>query len=699
MEKFYMVLHGKKIITDERLVTDFDFFESLDLDIPGLEAVKNALHNREYDRAKKEVITYFHKRSDVQYLFDYRGIPLQKFPKDIIPYNFQASLGLSENIKDFCLYAADELMENRYIKPGDRKVVYDFGPKLENPPHFNFITDIVHTSRSAFSIFSRGQFFEYLMFKYHETGDSTVLKKYSELLEFFFENYPLQVQDTSSNAGHLQFDEDRDSMNVGWLLIVYTGLLYTEMTYQIDYKEAFEILKHIWFLGIQFRRFDTDTYRPYNHHFFERGIVPFFLATMFPEIPDFTGMYEKGKETIVAHIKEDYNTEGGYNEHSVGYWTGAALGEMLYRAVTLSNINNLELLDEDAQERITKTLNVFVMICPATEKAPTIGDKEGTLIDPFLNMAIRMTGNEWCKELLAVRQGSTGKAKLPLYYSNHHSGFTMARTGYAKDDTFALMSTKINCGISGHNHMDMLSLIYHVRGTSFIDEAYTGFLYSSISHKSKARGYLYNMDSHNTVLCYGKPIQEGQCYANRFGVYRPDSPVREYKTFEYGMYASAYHYGYTYCSHRRDITFADNGNMLVHDEVNRGNRLEEAHIQRWNLHPGVAFVQRDDNSLVLTKDGIKLLLVWDNPQNLKIFKNTEPLEGLFTEDQLGFTIDVSFVPKIDGAGLKEMMVPINMLAIDVTEKDAQETEVYLKSCSMMQQHVGKLEAINILKAL
>ena len=120
----------------------------------------------------------------------------------------------------------------------------------------------------------RGQFFEYLAVLYHETGDPKVLDSFEEVLQVFFQTYPLQIVNCSPSTDRFQYTEDRDVMSAGWLSVVYTGLFYTRVPYEISTDLAFEILKRIWFLGIQFRRFDEDGYRPYNHHMWERGLVP-----------------------------------------------------------------------------------------------------------------------------------------------------------------------------------------------------------------------------------------------------------------------------------------------------------------------------------------------------------------------------------------------------------------------------------------
>ena len=118
------------------------------------------------------------------------------------------------------------------------------------------------------------------------------------------------------------------------------------------------------------------------------------------------------------------------------------------------------------------------------------------------------------------------------------------------------------------------------------------------------------------------------------------APITELVNMKKGMYISAYHYGYTFCSHTRKVLFCDNGSMLVRDEVNRGDRLEENHIQRWNFEPGVVLTKLSSNAVLLTKDAVKYLWVWDNASNINIFKQSEILLDWFTEEEIGYTLDV-----------------------------------------------------------
>ena len=689
------------IPNNENEIEDMDLFNALDLTTPGLEDVKASLFEGDIERAKKALVGYFETRNNVMHFFDFRDKNIQPIDRNILPYMFQASLGLKENIKDFALKAADLLMDNKYIAPGGDNLIWDFGPGFKNAMHYNMYTDRQKSNRACFSLFTRTQFLEYLMFKYHETKDQAVLDKYSEVLRFFFDTYPLKVEEFSVNAGHLMYTEDRDVMDLGWLCFVYTEMLYTRMSYNIDTKLTFELIKHLWFCGMQFRRFDDDKYTPYNHHYFERGIVPFFLSVMFPEIPAFREMRDKAVEVCSQHILEDYNEDGGYNELSIAYWFGAAIAEMLYRNIVIADLNSCVFLTDEMQERINKTMNVFYSLIIAGDYLPSIGDNSAPLINPMLELAYQMTHEEKYKDLLDFRTGKRSTLSCnEKYYANDKVGLVIARNEFSDSANGMIMSAKVNCGISGHNHMDMLSLVTFLRGKPFVAEPYAGELYHKYKMRSIQRGYCYNMDSHNTVLCYSRPIEPWEEYSNLFGIYRPDSPISEFKEYKNGMYVAAYHYGYTFCSHERRVLFTDNGNMLVKDLVNRGNRVDRDHKQRWNLEPKVKVTKLSDSALRLERDGIKCLWIFDRAKKIEIFKQTEILSEYYSDDEIGFTIDASFAPVSNFSHDKTMLVTLSTLMLDITEYNGDINIDALKELTVrLSDEIDKEETIDKLSSI
>lgn len=633
-----------QIPTDERIITDEQLFDAFDLNYPGLEGVKASYGKGDLPEAKRCLLRYFETRNNVHYLFDYRRLPLSPINTDDIPYSFQSSLGLSGSLKEFCLDAGRNLLNHIYTLPGKGRGTIDLGKHYETPPHFNFMKDQGKKHRSHLDIFVRGAAFEYLFILYHETGDRKVLQTAEEFLHFFWKTYPLVVSNLEADAARFQFDEDRDVMSCGFLALSYTSLLYTRLPYELDPETAFTILKHLWFMGIQFRRFDHDSYRPYNHHMWERGLVPFILGTVFPEIPAFSEMKAGGAGVICRHITEDFNEAGGYNEHSIAYWAGAAIGEMLYRGIYLAHINGETLLNEETGRRLKSSFQILAQITPPGNRYPALGDNNGPEINPILTLGWKMLEHESCGEILDIRMNGEKKAvRTPLDYCCDQAGFVCGKSGYDSEASYFLMSAKTDCGYSGHNHMDLLSVFLTIHGAPIIDEPDAGRLYHAVRLASPERGFMYNMGAHNTVLAYGRSIASDRMYADSWGVYRPDTPVTSFVSNPLGMYTEAFHDAYTFCRHTRRILFHRRAGIVIQDRIDRGNRLPEAHIQRWHLAKGVTAVLLSDTALLLRNGEVQALCLWDRASSVRIYKEETLYPEIISDpEELSTVIDASF---------------------------------------------------------
>ncbi len=680
----------KLIPTDERTVSDKELFSSLSHSVPQLEGSRNAWLQGNLSRAKKELIRYFETRTNVAYYFDYRSLPLRPIDTDSFPFHFQASLGTDGNLKDFCLYAGRKMMEHIYVRPERERQELHLGPQYENLPHFNFYEDQGKKHRTTLDIFSRGQFFEYLAVLYHETGDSQVLASFQEILDMFLTHYPLVVEDTSPEASHFSFTEERDVMSAGWLCLTYASLLYTRLPYEIPEDTAFEIIKRIWFLGIQFRRFEQDGYKKYNHHMWERGLVPFILGTLFPEFPELAKMQSRGAQVICQHILDDFNQEGGYSEHSISYWGGAALGEMLCRGIELARLNNISLLNEDSYSRIRGSFDILARICPPGKYYPSLGDGGGAEVNNILQAGVLSIDSDSCRQVLESRtQPDPSRVpSLSLDYCSDKTGFFSFKSSFLPNASQVLMSTKRNCGDTGHNHMDLLSLFVTIHGQEFIGEPYARSLYHSAPVSSKLRGYLYNMRSHNVLLAYGAPVQPDSLYASKWGVLRPDTPVTRFVSLSRGCYVSAFHNAYTVCRHTRKLLCCRRNGFLIRDELLGGDRMQKEHIQRWHLMPGVSVRLLGEQGALMEKDGIQAAFFWDGNPRLHLWKNTDLCPSIVKrEENLAFILDVCFqTPDFSPAG-KIGTVSQSLLVLDVTGQPS------LLSRLQDRQRSGELDAV------
>ena len=128
-------------------------------------------------------------------------------------------------------------------------------------------------------------------------------------------------------------------------------------------------------------------------------------------------MKNRGAQITCRHIKEDFNEAGGYSEHSIAYWSGAAVGEMLYRAIYLARLNGEPLLDEEAAHRIDATFHILAMLCPPDSRYPSLGDSGGPMLEPILGLGVRTMEHPECKEILNIRHGNPENSQqttLPL---------------------------------------------------------------------------------------------------------------------------------------------------------------------------------------------------------------------------------------------------------------------------------------------
>jgi hypothetical protein len=653
-------------------VTAAHVLGALNLQAPGLEAVRAAMEQGNERQAGRALVRHFYERKDVRFLFDYRGQPLQKIDPNDSPYSWQSSLGLSGDLQEFMLYVGRKMMENVYVLPGKGRGEHALGARFETMPHFRFPEDLARSHRHTLDMFVRGQFFESLAVLYHEDGDPRVAEKFREVLQVFFKTYPLNVEHGGPDTGRFMTSEDRDVMSAGWLTIVLLSLFYTELPYTLPEDETFDLLRHIWFYAMQFRRFDGDRFRSHNHHMFERGLVPFILSLLLPEFPEIAAMREHGREVVSRHVHEDFGSHGQYSEHSIAYWSGAAIGEMLSRGMSLGNLNGVPMLDEEGTRNVDRSLFALAMASAPGERFPTLGDNRGPMIDPILSLGVRMTGNETCKQLLRLRQGEEGTGPEVLDFCDNVTGFVTSRNRWGADGNFFLMSLKENCGYSGHNHMDMLSLFIHLRGEELIGEPYTGKLYHTVRHASEHRGFMYNMSSHNTVLAYGEPIQPDRCYANKWGVLRPDVKLEEQEIAPDYLYLRARHDAYTHCSHQRAVLFVREKGWWIRDALLRGNRQEADHRQRWFFTPGTALTQLSSHALLVEGSRSRMLMAWqESPRfSLELWRPDFLCPEIFPSvDALGMALDVHFGihPKSDS-----LIVPLQLLLLDVTGRELPE---------------------------
>lgn len=253
---------------------------------------------------------------------------------------------------------------------------------------------------------------------------------------------------------------------------------------------------------------------------------------------------------------------------------------------------------------------------------------------PHIPLSATMEPHRWIRPILI----------MGMDYCDDRTGYVCAKSSLSSNANYMLMSAKKNCGNSGHNHMDLLSLCLTFGGQEFIGEPNSRLLYQNVPMGSAHRGYLYNMNSHNTVLAYSRAVQPDEMYATWYGVYRPDSPVSACHSCQDDMYVQAYHDAYTNCRHERNVLFHRQRGILVRDHIIRATRLPYPHIQRWHLFADVSCTQLDEQTVLLEKNGVRVLALWGEEAELHIYPNEFLCHPQFIPEKkdLPLIIDASF---------------------------------------------------------
>lgn len=589
-------------------------------------------------KTRDDILNYF-KNRDVKGLYDLRGDVSVKDIIDAMPYMWQIYNTYDGGAYNYIMEAGKKLLSNIYMVP--LGIEYDLKDDLSGFPVYSY-DELVKVNQAFHLVFQRGHVLEILALYYHETKDAAVVIKFNEMLKKFFEVYNLIVEEKGASSAWFQYSHNRESMDVGWLIISYICILYTDICYceHVDKDLILEMIKRIYFLGIQFHRYDTDGFAYHNHHFFERGIVPYFVAKTMPEFPMLKNMEKRGKEVIREHIEKDFSINGKMSEHSIGYTYSATIGEMLSKPLIISYKHNDKLLPEYLKKNIEKIFDISAKIAPPHKYYTVIGDQGNIPVKAQLKMGRDLLSSEICKEVLEKREN---EEEISYAYSENmnDAGFVVLRNGYGDKSNFLLMSALSDVIGSSHDHVDMLSIVLSIKGESFIDEPYANMIYKKFKMGKNPRGFLYNQTSHNVVLVHGKPIVDDCYFDDEWYVAKPDVKVEKFLKDDKSASVMASHRGYIFCEVRRSINM-DDKEIIIEDSVFPGTRDGVSHVSRLFLSKGVTVEKISENKLILEKNNVKVQMTLEGDFKKVNLYMPDNLDEIIDKNDLNYILDIEF---------------------------------------------------------
>ena len=608
--------------TDERLITDEDLFADLNLALPGMKKVEKALREKRPEAAKVALVEHFRTRTKPYWLYEARGVSGKRVEKPTGTIRIGGRAITAEE----AIFHADKMLENIILDSKDLEL--GLGPGMEKLP------ELYDLGRLP-SPLSRMGFLTCLATAYIVTRERAYLDKYVEFLDTYLRECPFVWN-------------PKDSMNTAWGALAWIGLLHTNIPYEkgVPPELTFRLIRTLWFTARQFRNFDDDPDVPYNHHLFERGISPFIFALILPEFLEMKPMFKRGRRVIREHLQRDFYEDGGYNEHSIWYSTGAVLEEMMIKPFDLAKRNHTFVVRGKLRERLIRSYGMRGSLIMPDGNLPDIGDSGGLFAKDLLETGKQFFKCATCAAIMnALGLSKDKKAKknaLPpksVFYDK--AGYLVARDGWKTDSNYVVMSTNV-LGLNWHAHHDMLSLNFSVKGEAMIGEpnAKMGYEMGSIG-----RGWFYNITSHNTVLAYSKPIQDDIYFSVNYGCYPVPVKVLKYQADKKHMFAVAAHDGYTSNQHQREILFVHNCGWLLLDSVFKGPLFETPHCQRWHFYKDVTIEKIDSHAFLARKGKARLLCVWpDDLVGVEVRKNEMLNEGATKKEKhLPWMADVFFM--------------------------------------------------------
>jgi hypothetical protein len=605
-------------------LSDIDFLRSFDLKTKGLEKLSSCLGKDDLDGAKREIVHYFKVRKKGKWFFDLRdgrkGVIGRQCP-------FLWKPEFSNVLKE-----AEALLENRFILGS--KIVLDFGRKLK------WVTEESCDLGVPGNMFRRGDFFNTLAIAHARTRKAIYADKFAELIERWVVDWPFEIHDSF----YKPFDPKLPHSQYGfkplptgcrlfnWMNCLYSGILFAP---QVPVEAAYQLLKVMFFTGLQFRRWEKTPHGSGNVHIKNSGTTPALVALMFPECPLLRPLLKTTKKCFTRHISEDFLSDGGYQERSTSYLK--ATMEMFLGPLLLAKLNNVTILRSADLKKLKGSCEQFSHLMFPQGVPPNVGDGHPNreVVASFLGLAAKAFESQTIAQ--RIRQLRLEKF-LPLdlkpkvelnasllkqvcYYPV--SGYFVARTGQGcRSSAVAMTIPDGENRFSNHAHEDALSLEMVVGGVPIIGTPATTLYHEANSAKNRdkpLRGYTYSMESHNVVLVGSNPVSPLASFIDSWGV--DPIPVKsEWNEIGEGVCLKASHEGYNGVKLTREMDFNFRKGWTVRDHIE--GKAKAPHVLRWHFEYGVE-VKKEGESFVATRGGRGLKLSFSGKviHQKKLYRN------------------------------------------------------------------------------
>lgn len=447
------------------LLSDEDFFDTINLDTPGLEEVKADVASGDIAGAKSDFVSYLRNR---EYRFDWNNADNSR---DNGGYDITEVTNTAHNL----------LMGEQF---GDTVIWTRNNTPME---YEEWLWGL-----------SRHQYWIGLGRAYEATGDEQYARAFVGQLDSWIDQSPLPDYDAKIDYSRWRTIETGIRTFGSWPM----AYLYFLQSPSFDDESLFLMVKSFYEHAVHLRKH----HRTNNWLSMEmNGLIH--IALMFPEFKESAHWAEYAGTKIYQETETQVYPDGAQVELTPGYH-GTTLNNFL-GLYSIAKATGYEGLPENFSHKLENMYDYYVKIVAPSGEVPAVNDSGWNDARASLAQGLGLFPERADFQYIATN-GKEGT--MPTFTSTWMpwAGWYIMRSGWGEDDLYSHF--EVGPYSPAHQHEDKLSLILYAYGKRLITEGST-YSYDS----SDWRKYILSARAHNVSKVDGK-------YQNRHD-YEPEADL------------------------------------------------------------------------------------------------------------------------------------------------------------------------------
>lgn len=635
-------------------MNDKELFGLLNLELPGLEKVKEAVAENDLESAKELMADYLRHRTSVPWRFD--------------PHNIDRKVGHNKSYADGTVAGEVRVIGVPYtFENGD--IDWFYNPTLEED------NDLPNDNEWQWQLGRMG-YWSNLGRTYWATGDELYAQTFVKHLRSWTKQCPRSHDSGNYASSAWRTIECGIRMGGSWPDAYHRFLhspSFTDEDIILYLKSCTEQAQHLREHPTTGNWLTMEMSGLYN------------VGAVFPELKEAAEWRKFAIGQLYEELDKQFLPDGAQIELTPGYHQ-VALSNTLKIPDIANVVDQLDELPDDYIAGTERAFNYNMYLMTPDRDMPRFNDSWHVNVPGYMRTAIRIFPEREDFRWIAT-DGKEGEPPSELSYPFHYAGYYAMRSGWDKEANYLCFDAG-PVGY-GHIHEDMLNIVVWSYGREILFDGGGGNY-----ERSEWRRYDTDTFSHNTVLVDGLPQRRST--RNRWaGVSKEPIDAGWISNGSYDFASGTYDKGYGsrdnfLATHTRRVLFIKPDMFLIADTLKPNNDEEHTYQARWHLIPTAT--EFDKNTAIVTTMDKELSnlaivpLMTDGLTVKVISEQKEPeLLGWWVQKGKAHKPATTVIHDLKGVGVKHFLTLLLPLkagednpVVDVKCGDAGEYEVIMK---------------------